>query len=496
MDLRKIFSFPPEIIDMILVQLEPLTLIALSRTTRASRNYLVGPRGSQNDHPWRVVRLRAGLPDLSARDITNRQYLLLVLDQHCHDCFAPNVTRINFINCARLCTSCHTLTFVGGTHSLDFQLTPGFRKVNTQQQRKRLLERLHPASEVCAKHTSDPGWRIPRGIDKISKKLFSLQSDELTAFIEERKELKKSIETDAKTIQDWMKSRPKSAVSQARAITKARQIEEKTRLAEARRQTIDQRQNDIKDKLLGMGWTDQTLLYFWSLPGVSEPVPLTEPEWIKIRHSIVRRLRQSLLKRRTDEARSAIPYSDMLKNDLRPDLFPPHGIFIHFECVEPIWDTRVSIDSPIELEDFRPFRPDVWAAALPAIKAAVTAYQDRIVALAEERLIAAYRARGMTVPTNPLDSPIPRWRYFPGCSRGFSHGRLVERRVQHIVARFPQIHALMRDIPTTNWSLRSQGGSLFENITMKPAGAKRYLGWNLDRLQWLWVDLDGSESVF
>ncbi|KAH8828598.1 hypothetical protein DL96DRAFT_1789160 [Flagelloscypha sp. PMI_526] len=478
LNLHHIFSFTAEIVNLIVTQLEPLTLIALSRTMRMSRNYLVGPDRGQKDHLWRIVRRQTGLPDLTARDISNREYLLLVFDRHCHDCFAPNVTRVNFVNCARLCTSCHALT-----------------KVKTQKQRKRLLEKLHPASEACSKHTSDPGCYIPRGIERISKKLYSLKGKDLTAFIEERTKLKKAIETDAKAITNWIVLNSKSAILPARASPKARRIGG-AHTTEERIQIVEKRRNDIKKKLLGLGWTNQTLSFFWTFPGVSDPVTLTESEWSKIQHSLVTHLRRSLLKRRTDEARSAIPYSDMLQNDPCSDLFPPYDIFIHFECVKAVWDTDESTDTPIELEPFTPFHPDIWAAALPEIRAAVAKYQDRIIILAEERLVAAYISRGMSIPINPLTSLIPRWRYFPGSTRFHSIGKFVNGTTPHTIARFPRIHALMRDQPTNIGSPnRLHRASLFESITMKPAGAKRDLSWDLDRFQWLWVDLDGSESV-
>lgn len=59
--------------------LDPNTLINLSRTSTLFRNRLLS-----SDTFWRSARQNAGMPELAAQDITQRQYILLVFDKHCH----------------------------------------------------------------------------------------------------------------------------------------------------------------------------------------------------------------------------------------------------------------------------------------------------------------------------------------------------------------------------------------------------------------------------
>lgn len=70
------FAHPAvQIVDL----LDPDTLINLSRTNSLFRKRLLS-----SDHFWRSARQNAGMPELTAPDITQRQYILLVFDKHCH----------------------------------------------------------------------------------------------------------------------------------------------------------------------------------------------------------------------------------------------------------------------------------------------------------------------------------------------------------------------------------------------------------------------------
>ncbi len=51
----------------------------MSRTNREYRELLLS-----TDSVWKQSRLRLGMPDLKAQDITERQYIVLMFDKNCH----------------------------------------------------------------------------------------------------------------------------------------------------------------------------------------------------------------------------------------------------------------------------------------------------------------------------------------------------------------------------------------------------------------------------
>ncbi len=59
--------------------LHPKVLILMSRTNQEYRNFLISA-----DIVWKQSRLRIGMPDLEAKDITERKYILLMFDKACH----------------------------------------------------------------------------------------------------------------------------------------------------------------------------------------------------------------------------------------------------------------------------------------------------------------------------------------------------------------------------------------------------------------------------
>ncbi|KAH8796829.1 hypothetical protein DL96DRAFT_1009518 [Flagelloscypha sp. PMI_526] len=90
--LQRILDLPEDIFDVIAEFLHPATLISLSRVSRAFRAHI------SSDILWTNCRKRAGLPDLEANDITDRQYIHLLFDTHCHVIQSFLYARLNFYN--------------------------------------------------------------------------------------------------------------------------------------------------------------------------------------------------------------------------------------------------------------------------------------------------------------------------------------------------------------------------------------------------------------
>ncbi|KAF5368995.1 hypothetical protein D9758_002847 [Tetrapyrgos nigripes] len=108
LDLGKFFdSIPTELQWRIFECCDPKGLLSLSYTNKEFRSLLK----DTPDSVWKVVRGNAGMPELEARDITERQYITLVFNKYCHSCGQKNVQHINYANCSRLCAECRSETY-------------------------------------------------------------------------------------------------------------------------------------------------------------------------------------------------------------------------------------------------------------------------------------------------------------------------------------------------------------------------------------------------
>lgn len=405
-------ELPTEVVFLILSYLDPQTLISISRTNRQFRETLLS-----SDLFWKVSRQGAGMPDLEAQDITERQYLLLVFDKNCHACSKPNVHRINFKNCARLCSKCRQKTKV------------------TPLQHKRLVESLHPHAEDCAKHTGEPGqfrW-ISRGIVKLSQRLHQMDVTEIERFVAERRLLKEQIARDAVTILEWMREQ----------ATNVRKEEETSQKA---------REDSIKEHLLALGWTDATLPKGWANESqVDQPRKLTPQIWKTIEAPLVKALRSALIESRNQlRVRAYRPhYLKLRRDDIEPDLFPSRYTFFTMPSMRPLWEKDQGPEPPaVELQEFVPFVEAEWLAALPDIRAAVAAYQQEMKDHAVQCLTLAYAAKHLPLPESPIDDPRSFFRYTPLWNPFGPQG-------DEVVLPFPAIHAAIRDHPQSPEEFKS-----------------------------------------
>ncbi|KAF5371776.1 hypothetical protein D9758_003364 [Tetrapyrgos nigripes] len=387
-------------------------LLSLSHTNKEFRKLLQ----DTPDSIWKVIRENTGLPELEAKDITERQYITLVFNKDCHSCGQKSVQGINYMNCARLCPSCK--------NGLKFG-----RKTQLQE----YLRTLHPKALECAKDSAvKDGYITPRGIEKLSKKLCQLSEAELEAFVKQRRTLKEQIARDAQLIETWHR-------------------EGSARRSQTDRDKREARQAAIKEKLIELGWREDDLLsLFWEeAPGVDRTGKLTEATWNKIRDPMLIFLRGMLIDQRNRERQDAINsrYLDLLKAHPNPDLFPSRQTFLDLPTVKSLWNKneheRGTDPGPVECDPFVPFDETEWNANYDTVKENIASYETEMQRLAKERLAKAYVEQGLEVPADPIHDPRSMFRYTPPVLTLHSLGTLPPE--NDYVLPFPAIHRRMRD---------------------------------------------------
>ncbi|KAF8889488.1 hypothetical protein CPB85DRAFT_274989 [Mucidula mucida] len=96
-----------------------------------------------------------------------------------------------------------------------------------------VTEPFYAGSYVC-----DGGYRIPRGIKKLSNKLKQMNQQEVDDFVTKRLALKAAIAEDAKNICDWLD-------------------EEYTAKDGNDYENQQERERQIKERLVAMGWSQE-----------------------------------------------------------------------------------------------------------------------------------------------------------------------------------------------------------------------------------------------
>ncbi|KAF8076888.1 hypothetical protein FPV67DRAFT_1473039 [Lyophyllum atratum] len=396
-------KLPKELVFLILGYLDPQTLINLSRANKQFRQTLLS-----SDLFWKTSRQAVGLPDLEAQDISERQYLLLVFDRDCHACSKPGVERrVNPISCTRLCGECA------------WEMTA--------RESTNVFESLHPKTEECAKDSGPRGGWIPRGIVKMSQKLYQLSDAEVEDFVAERRLLKEQIARDGFKIIKWLRGREHEQREEDKVTKKAR-IE------------------TIKEHLFALGWTDETLVTGWDWGElVAQPEPLTPRIWKALKAPLVKYLRLHLIRARNSLRRRALMphYQKLLEEDPQPDLFPHHRDFFEMRSLDAIWLKEEGPPAAERLEFHALVEAD-WLAALPGIRADVFRYGQMMRDHAVQRLTEGYKDADLPVPESPIDDPRSYFYY----SREIRHH-------DRIMLPFPAIHGAIRDNGPGNGSVHT-----------------------------------------
>ncbi|GAA5900447.1 hypothetical protein JCM6882_001249 [Rhodosporidiobolus microsporus] len=96
-------ELPMDVIFLVAAQLDPYTIVSLSRTTRALRAGLLAKSG---EPIWKAVREGAGMPQMTTGKITDREVVLLYVDKKCMMCHAANGPIVDYMFKVRFCKPC------------------------------------------------------------------------------------------------------------------------------------------------------------------------------------------------------------------------------------------------------------------------------------------------------------------------------------------------------------------------------------------------------
>ncbi|KAH8796864.1 hypothetical protein DL96DRAFT_1643399 [Flagelloscypha sp. PMI_526] len=405
--LERFLELPLDVVNLIAEFLDPKTLISFSRVSRTFRLQF------STDIPWMRCREGAGLPSLEAKDITDRQYIHLLFDTHCHDCGAENIQKLDLRACLRLCGNCKTNLY-NQPHDSDN------------------AHAYHPHAWACAKSYQNGYWPMkkwkwltipPRGIKKISQKLHCLSGQELDDFIQSRLVLKAQIARDAQAIEVWFQDQD------------SLKREENVKMLSNRVELIGM-------KLIDLGWSSAMLdqLSLSSCKNVSIAKPLTERGWAALRPSLLNTLREHLQVWRISARKSNIvkAYDSFFEREDDKPLFPSLKTFLSFDAVQNVLNTPPSslISAP-ELEPFEPYDKALWDAAYPTIAYSIREYQSQVTDHARILLTKAYAAAQLPCPPNTSILTDPRSLFHVTTERNSC--------VIYQVRRFPLIHEVMRD---------------------------------------------------
>ncbi len=145
----------------------------MSRTNQEYRNFLIAA-----DSVWKQSRLRLGMPDLTAKDITERQYILLMFDKTCHGTvctFGALCIHDSMVTFGRIALNSTSKTWRGSAvrgsaFRADVRRAYSFLATllssiyvhiskMTKGKLRRYIATLHPYAQVCAKGPDDLGMQ-------------------------------------------------------------------------------------------------------------------------------------------------------------------------------------------------------------------------------------------------------------------------------------------------------------------------------------------------
>ncbi|KAH8834566.1 hypothetical protein DL96DRAFT_1580953 [Flagelloscypha sp. PMI_526] len=402
--LQGFLEMPLDIVDIITGYLDPKTLISLSRVSHNFRVHL------SPEAIWKRCRKVAGLPVLEAGDITDKQYIHLLFDTHCHDCGRANIQKLDLLACSRLCVECRTASQV--------MVGDG-------------LPEYHPQAWLCAKDYTPDCWILkgrkwrnkPRGIFKISQLLDALHPEEIGQFVQFRVKLKEQISRDAEKITEWL---------QGESLNRK---EDNVQVASARVKAITER-------LVEMGWTYEVLcdISAWSCTGVYIPKVLTNRGWNVLKGPLLATLRQNLQDMRVAARQGSMvqAYDSFFERDQQKPLFPSFNTFSSFDPVHEVVNIQPIASTP-ELEPFKAYDEEAWQKAYPKIMSYIRDYQSLITKHAKMLLTRAYIAANLQPPSDSTILTDKRSLFRVSTERvrpGYTFNQ---------IRPFPLIHEVMRD---------------------------------------------------
>ncbi|GAA5925659.1 F-box protein [Sporobolomyces koalae] len=310
-NLEAFASMPLDILCLIMEQMDPKTLLAMSRTCSMFRSILHSPRGQT---VWKCAREQVGLSALQRPDVPEWGFASLLFEPGCVVCGSGRAFFYDYVHFVRTCEKC--------------------MQDNSKQREYIKKSLLHPRAfevvpySLCGPPSFSVGmdrhfWWKPR-LERATVQLDELEADPeaLERLIASRKNIQKQAQADEAMIERWQL---RCQVDEAKA--------------EEERKTIR-----IIIKLRDLGYEEQDLHgpALANHPDVCNSRPLTYSVWKRIRPILKRFLDANRIERLEKEAIECI---EERKLALRPYFdewisgmpgwycYPPFERFLSFPSV-------------------------------------------------------------------------------------------------------------------------------------------------------------------
>ncbi|GAA5942338.1 F-box protein [Sporobolomyces koalae] len=272
-------SMPLDILCLIMEQMNPKTLLAMSRTCSIFRSILHSPRGQT---VWKCAREQIGLNALQRPDVPEWEFASLLFESGCVVCGSARASHVNYIHFARACGKC--------------------MKDNSKQRKNIKKSLLHPRVFEMIPYASWMEWSFwwkPR-LERATIQLDELEADleALERLIASREDIQNQAQADERMIERWH--------------SRCRAEEEE---AEKARKLVR-----IVTKLRDLGYEEQDLQSpdLAHHPDVCNSRILTDNVWKRIRPNLKRlleskrsdRLEKEALERKEQRKLALKPYYD------------------------------------------------------------------------------------------------------------------------------------------------------------------------------------------
>ncbi|GAA5909474.1 hypothetical protein JCM6882_002652 [Rhodosporidiobolus microsporus] len=226
--LAPLLDMPVEIFTEIAGHLDPVTLLYMSRASKAFHQ-LFASRSTSSKAVWQAARATVDLPDLEADDHTEMAYAAFMFDKVCWICGNDRGTVLNLDLRKRYCKECFKEDLVLTSsiyydhkdlklHSrINVCLLATDKRPNSNKPGKETftsLALLRPLNAQLKSLQDASGVPDDVASDNPMEQLFGeiMRGDtykpeeaELQAFVEERRKFQTAVKADAKVLEHWMK---------------------------------------------------------------------------------------------------------------------------------------------------------------------------------------------------------------------------------------------------------------------------------------------------
>ncbi|GAA5830482.1 hypothetical protein JCM11251_002485 [Rhodosporidiobolus azoricus] len=310
--LSKFVSMPLDILTEIACHLDPLTLLHMSRSSKAFHAISAAP----SSRPiWHAARKNVDLPDLEANDLSEMAYAALMFEKVCHVCGKDRASIIDFHVRKRFCKKCQhenlepnywvsTMHKDLTLHAYLFECC--FSTTKTANKTRRLCAHFFTAdlfginaelfaiqSRITAKYRDFKFSHESLQVLKPFREApnfpaghaeFKPEEKELEEFVEQRRALVAAARADALILEEWI-------------LTAAANREQ------AARDAKDKRLEAILEKIESLGYERLDLNPWHSdiAAAIDQPRPLTEAIWKRISSTIIEHVEENRERRQERE---------------------------------------------------------------------------------------------------------------------------------------------------------------------------------------------------